>query len=457
MSNNNSNSKKTIFCIYGIIVLLLIAANVTAFGRTKAEVPKPQIPEIVKLKRRVRVSADELRAEEAYEKRNAEIAPWVEDDAPPNPDNAALLYYQAFLLRPDLDMTISQKIDDVFGGDDVLGGVEFDRQIRIYLGRCLPIIEMAEIASRIPQCTWGIRHGRGPGFDRLFLSPSVYHLSRILLVDAKILAADGHYRAALERCLTVRRFARHLGEDSKLNLLARNPDVMALRTIQYVLDVMPPDADILTWFRGQLAVVKGLPLSFAEMLRAESKSFFNLMRTNPVTLALLRSVLVEKAEDEQAKENARNLTDEQFLSRAREPFPRFIDSIIRILDSEMTYEQKRAQMQRLIDKLKESDDIDPVVKCVILVPGMDAMIERQYPFLVGHAAYINGIKTAVEVYLVVAKTGQLPEKLPDGLPKDPFTGRDFVYEITDEGFALRCQDEEFLRRKNRFLEFKVRK
>jgi hypothetical protein len=285
----------------------------------------------------------------------------------------------------------------------------------------------------------------------------VYHLVVILLVDARTLAADGHYRAALEHCLTVRRLARHLGEDSKLNLLARNPDLMALGTVQHVLSVMPPDADILTWFRGQLALVKGLPLSFAEMLRAESKSFFNLMRTNPGTLALLRRVLVGRAEDEQAKENARNLTDEQILSRARKPFPRFIDSIIRILDSEMTYEQKRAQMQRLIKKLKEEDGTDPVLKCVIFVPGMDGMIDRQYPFLVGHAAHINGIKAAVEVYLVVAKTGQLPEKLPDHLPKDPFTGKDFVYEITDEGFALRCHDKEFLRRKNRFLEFKVKK
>ncbi len=88
------------------------------------------------------------------------------------------------------------------------------------------------------------------------------------------------------------------------------------------------------------------------------------------------------------------------------------------------------------------------------------MIERpphRYPYRVGHQAHINGVKAAVEVYLVIAKTGQLPKTLPDGLPKDPFTGRDFVYEITDDGFALRCQGKEFLSRKNRWLDFKVRK
>lgn len=440
------NRKSVFFCL-----LSLVLGAVTAFGGTKAETPTPKVPEIVKLQQRVRAAADERRAEEAYEKRDTEIAPWAEDAVPPNPDNAALLYYQAFLLRPDLDMTTSQKIDNV------LGGTESDRQIRTYLGHCLPMIEVAEIASRIPQCTWGLWRGFGPGSSKSGWSSEVWDLSRILLVDARTLAADGNYRAALERCLTVRRLARHLGEDPKLNLIARNPDLMALRTVQYVLGIMPPDMDILTWFRGQLAVVHGLPLSFAEMLRAESKSFFNLMQTNPGTLALIRRVLVEKSKDEEAKEKTHNLTDEQILSRANEHFPRFIDLIIQILDSEMTYEQKRAQMQRLIDKLKEGDSTDPVVKSVILVLGIDRIIERQFPFLVGHAAHINGIKTAVEVYLVKAKTGQLPKKLPDGLPKDPFTGRDFVYEITDEGFSLRCQDEEFLRRKNQFLEFKVKK
>lgn len=126
----------------------------------------------------------------------------------------------------------------------------------------------------------------------------------------------------------------------------------------------------------------------------------------------------------------------------------------------MTYEQKCVQIQRLIDKLKEEDGTDLVVAHVINWSGIDGMIEppsRQYPFYVGCQAHINGIKAAVEVCLVLAKTGQLPEKLPDGLPKDPFTGRDFVYEITDEGFALRCQGEEFLSRKNRFLEFRVKK
>ena len=65
------------------------------------------------------------------------------------------------------------------------------------------------------------------------------------------------------------------------------------------------------------------------------------------------------------------------------------------------------------------------------------------------------MRIAKGLYPAFAEAGQLPEELLDYLPKDPFTGRDFVYEKTDDGFALRCQGEEFLRRKNQFLEFKV--
>lgn len=442
------NNKYLILCI-----LLIMFGFSVGFGGEQAEATKLRIPEIVKLQRRVRTSAEDRRAYETYEKRNAEITPWNQEALPPNPDNAALLYYQAFLLRPEPNMAINDKIHDIFFD------AEPDRQIKTYLGYCLPMIKMAEIASQIPQCAWGIWNGPGPEFSEKDLRSQVNYLWTVLLLDARTLASEGHYRAALERCLTVRRLAKHLGEDIRLHLSVRNPDFMALRTIQHVLGIMPPDIDTLTWFRGELTVSNGLPLSFAKMLRADVSVGMNHLRTYAPSLRYLKKVFTDMAENEQAKDKVRSLTDEQFLSRINEELTHFVDSILRVLDSEMTFEQKRAQMQALIDKQMKANGTNSVIKAIFLSGislGIDR-IDRQYPFLVGHQAHINGIKAAVEVYLVLAKTGKLPEKLPDYLPKDPFTGRDFVYEITDEGFALRCQDEEFLKRKNQFLEFKVQK
>ena len=284
-------------------------------------------------------------------------------------------------------------------------------------------------------------------------------IEEILLVDAGTLAVDGHYRVALERCLTVRRLARHLSDDPELYIYEMGADVRALNTIQDVLSVMPPDAHILTWFRGQFAVVPGPRLSFAKAVRATVKVQLDAMRTNPDHLRACKELAVREAEGQQAKENIRNLTDEQFRSRAREGLACFADSILRILDSEATYEQKLAQTHGVSNEMMEDDATDPVVKGFISPSGMNmkGVIHYLYPDQVAHAARVNGTKAAVEVYLVLAKTGELPEKLPSHLPKDPFTRRDFVYEITDEGFALRCQGEDFKERKRSSLEFKVRK
>lgn len=79
-----------------------------------------------------------------------------------------------------------------------------------------------------------------------------------------------------------------------------------------------------------------------------------------------------------------------------------------------------------------------------------------YRMSVNHRARMNALKAAIEIYLIRARTGKLPDVLPDGLPKDPYTCRDFGYEIVEGGFALRCQGEDFQReRPRRSLEFEI--
>lgn len=67
----------------------------------------------------------------------------------------------------------------------------------------------------------------------------------------------------------------------------------------------------------------------------------------------------------------------------------------------------------------------------------------------------NALLTAVEIYLVKAKTGKLPAKIPAGLAKDLFSGNDFAYEKTDTGFILRCQAKDLSKDKIYEYEFKV--
>jgi len=386
-------------------------------------------------------------AEQAYQKRNAEITPWMEDNTPTNYRNAALLYYQAFLLRPEPNETIDYKLRTLSSG------IEPDRQVRTYLGHCLPVIELVEIASRMPVCIWGVWPERQ--LSLVALRRQLGPLQDILFADARTLADDRHYRVALERCLTVRRLSRQLSEDPELYIYSTGMDGKALSLIRDILGAMPQDADILTWFRGQLVVAQGSPPSFAKKLQADIEETTIQIRNAPI--ASLRDMLIKIAADEEAKEKIRNLTDQQIRFEAARGFQRLMDSVFRIVDSEMTYEQKIAEIQRVTNELAEADDTDPITKQIITFNNFGEAIGRLFQSEVDHIAHINGIKAAVEVYLVVAKTGKLPEKLPDGLPKDPYSGEDFEYEVTEDGFVLRCRLKPVNEQQVRQYEFKVQK
>ena len=446
MNRSVPNRKCVVFCLLSLA--LVVAA---AHSGTEVESSKPMGlgPEFG----RALAAARQREGEEAYEKRNAESTSWAEESASVNPGNAALLYYQAFLLRPEPSVASDERMHYIFIGDQPS---ERLKQVKAYLGRCLPVMEAVEMASQMRQCTWGLDLWPEHRLSVKAFRSEVSHLSRIFLVDAKILAADGRYHMALERCLTVRRLAGHLSDDSELDSIARSPDLRALITIQHVLGVMAPNANILKWLRAQLAIVQGPRPRIGELLRTNVRDSLSHMRKTPISLQYHKNLAVEMAVSEQVKEAIRNLTAEQFLMRAREELERFLDAICRVLDSEMTYEQKLSQIHGLISKKMEENSTEPLAKAIISVSStnMEGTIDNHYPFQIGHVAHADGIKAAVEVYLVVAKTGQLPEKLPSHLPKDPFTGQDFGYEITDEGFALRSRGEDF---RKSFLEFKVKK
>jgi hypothetical protein len=65
--------------------------------------------------------------------------------------------------------------------------------------------------------------------------------------------------------------------------------------------------------------------------------------------------------------------------------------------------------------------------------------------------------SAVDIYIINAKTGDLPNAIPAGLPRDLFSGEDFEYEKTADGFILRCQAKDLLKDEIYEYEFKVAK
>lgn len=360
---------------------------------------------------------------------------------PPDPDNAALLYYQAFLLRPEPDY------DAWWSIDEVLRGADPNEKVREYLNLpdCRKTIEFAEAAAQLPHCDWGIRYSQGVE-AHLPLLVHFRNLSFLIYADARVLAADGDYRAALGRCLTLRRFAGHVGDELLINyLVSLGIDGLSHRCMQYILGSMPTDVDILSWLRGQLVGVRDVFPSFIRALEIDFELSIHSLWNNPDSLIRLREHLAENADDENIRDEILGLTDEELIALFRESHEDFYNSVFRVIDSEMTYEEKSLEIQR-ISKIME----DKYAGNYFVGTWR---IDEHYNLKVQNEAKFNALKAAIEIYLIKAKTGQLPETLPDGLPKDPYSDQDFEYEVTSQGFVLRCREEEIGTDANKLWEF----
>jgi len=481
-------------------------------------------------------SYENRKALEAYQKRNAEIDLPIQENVIPLDKNAALLYYQAFLLLPDPNEVLQKKINDV------RRDAEPDTSMRIFLGQCVPTLEMFKIASRMSDCTWGTWHEH----DRIRtgMAQKLYNLRRTLSVDARTLASDGHYHAALDQCLTLRRIARHLSEDPRLDIFTTSYDFQALRTIRPILNEMPLNADTLSWLQGQLALVQVTSSS----LERDVHRYFKLTieRVQSYSITILRGMLLKRAADEQAKKRLRDLTDAQIRHEAIRTVQSLFGSVFAILHShrsaeqkqaelkevnpwrptdteltklkseifrefgldiamlivsgcsEMTEAQKRPLLQTMIDKLAEPEalqlltrysqaqgkeidfsfltdremtnthkraDLQEVICQLSEASAIEfdtfglrwGVVHGQFESQLRHTAWVNNIRAAVGIYLIFAKTGRLPEKLPEHLPKNPFTGEDFIYEITDEGFVLHYGAEDVPDYMIRENEYKIHK
>jgi len=364
---------------------------------------------------------------------------------PPDPDNAALLYYQAFLHRPEPDD------DTLWSIDEVLSGGEPDEKVREYLNLpdCRETIEFAEAAAQLPRCDWGIRYSRGIE-AHLPLSVHFRRLSFLIYADAGVLAADGDYRKALGRCLTIRQIAVHVGDDLLINyLISLQLDGLAHRCTCDVLGSMPTDADILTWLRGRLVVVRDVFPSFVRALEMDFELSLQSLRTDPDILIRLRVHLAENADDENTRDEILGLTDEELIALIREQYEDFFNNVFHVIDSEMTYEEKSLEIQRL-SKIME----DKYAGYSYVGTGR---IAEHYNLKVRNEAQFNALKAAIEIYLIKAETCQLPETLPDGLPKDPYSDQDFEYEVTSQGFVLRCREKEIDANKLWEFEFKIQR
>jgi len=359
---------------------------------------------------------------------------------PPDPDNAALLYYQGFLTLAQLSDEARDRISHVATGETAP-----DDQVREDISKCVGAIEFAEAAVEVPGCHWGVRYSQG--FEALMPQLArMRFLAFVLIADARIHAADGNYRAALERCLMAGTFARHVGDDTLISYLVS----IAVRDLEYkcMRDIMgraASDAELLRWLKNELAASGPVVVSPVRPMKIEIEIVNNLMQME--NIEKLARVLADSDEKKVAQivEGA----DEKSLERARRIYSERMNSALTVLSTPMPYEQAHSRLKRLAD----FDQDDPVAMAAkFFTPALDKVLSQR----TGIETHANAIKTAIDVLLIHAGTGRLPDALPSGLPQDVFSGKDFEYEKTKEGFILRCRAKSLVADKIQEYEFKIK-
>lgn len=344
---------------------------------------------------------------------------------PPDPDNAALVYYQAFLLLVPLESEQKEAVAEFSRGER-----ELTDEIRETVGQFRSAIEYSLTASQMRTCSWGLRLSLGFNASLPHLA-QLRSLSRVLLADARIRAADGAWREAFERCLAVKRIGKHVGDDVIISMLvAGSLDGAANEVIGDLLGAMPADEEMLAWLKSELATLSSDPLTAGRTLEYEREVAMETMR--PENRELLIHVFEGMGTQITPKQVAQ--VDEQLLARNRDHYDRFITSIQTILSTPGTYEERYQKLNRLVARMEESASDEDSTIAAALAPRFDSVFSRQALI----EASANATQAAVEIYRVRARTGRLPADLPSDLPKDPFSGRDFEYERTDSGFVLRC-------------------
>jgi len=374
----------------------------------------------------------------------AATAMYVSPAAAYPPDNAAVLYYKAFMLyeRPD---DIGTALWDYWKGE-----IELNEKIEECIEKNRRIIDIVLDATRIDQCDWGLDYSRGA---EVLLPP--HHKARdifaLLAAEARTHVDRGDYKKALGRCISSYRMARHLNERPIICYLVGTAINAATdRCVTKFLSEMPPDAETLVWLRDELAELDKQPFSVMPTLSWKREA--GIISMSPERIGnVVQSGLDDSLTQKKIFERI-STADDEFFPRNIAYWNGFMDRVRAAFG--LPYAEAYPTLKKLDKEISKDFEKNPDATLTIcLAPTFF----RIYALSVRLEAGSNALRTAVAVYLIKARTGQLPKALPANLPAEPFSGKPFEYTPTAGGFILRCRAKDLDKNEAYEYEFKVKK
>lgn len=344
------------------------------------------------------------------------------------PDNASVLYYRAFIIFSDPNESVDKILRDVAKGD-----IAANESVRKYLDENRYALDCVETATGVEGCDWGLDLSEG---IELMMHPlaKFRQVAYMLASDARLLIQAGDYQGAMEKCLRLHRMARHAGDETIIScLVGRAINNLANERIVDVLSEMSADVETLMWLKGQIVGAKQRVPSFKSALANELEIFVSEIRKDRIDVVLENLGMNPEtlSEQDRAKIEQVRREDESFFARSRACLTDYWTAAFGAY--ELPYPQSFEQLNSLNENLAKSAAEKPEAGFAkMFAPALTKIRTRDAE----GETFFNALIAAIEVYIVKAKTGSLPDELPSGLPKDMFSGENFQYEQTADGFVL---------------------
>lgn len=364
------------------------------------------------------------------------------------PDNAAVLYYRAFLVMKEPSEDLKEMMSDLRGGK-----IKSNDEIKQCLEQNRSAIELLETAVEIQNCDWGRDDSKG--FDMLLPELGKIRLMAFLLTaEAQTLSENGRHKAALNKCLTIHKMAGHVGDDLLISYLVGTAlNTLANKRIEEFLSAMPADLETLTWLKSQIVGISTNVTSIKTAMNREKEIALHEIRKEKID-AILEAMGDDILKDGTAADAVEKVRkgDDKFFKDSRDYYANVTTDAIAALD--LPYPQSHKRLKELNDRIqKEAKENPAAIVTAILTPAA----ARVCTLGTRNMTFFNALKAAIDIYIIKAKTGRLPESLPAGSPKDLFSGKDFEYEKTKDGFVLRCRAKEPGEDEVNQYEFKLKK
>ncbi len=364
-------------------------------------------------------------------------------------DNAALLYYQAFLMYEKPDATLDKMLFDFMDGK-----LKSNEEIENFLEKNSPVIDLVVKAANIQTCDWGYDYSQGFELAMPNLA-KIRQIAFLIHADAELLAEKGDYKNALERCLSMHKIAIHAADKTIVSyLVAVAINARANKAMQNILKDMPDNAELLNNLKENYIAIDDKFPSLKDRIVQETQICAATMRKEKIQ-SLIKAIPDNVASDPKIGERI-STADEEFFKRNKDYWFKTIDAFIAALESALPYQQTYEKLVKLENKIEKdaNDNPDATLTSISL-----NSLGKIYTLEIRRKSQDNATKTAIEIYLIKAKTGKLPDTLPAGLPVDLFSSKPFEYRKTTDGFILRCQGQDLSDKDKKIYEyeFKVKK